>query len=95
MKKAYTEAANKAGEFERANKYAQAKLMWQAAEQYANRKFKKYCNIRAEFRSKSNQNSYRQLLDKHCIKISAICPPGFPAWQWLNVFVHRVNENKG
>ena len=49
MKTAYTEAANRAGEFERACKYAQAKLMWQAAEQYAHGKFKKYCIQRAEF----------------------------------------------
>lgn len=37
MNKAYTESANKAGELERACKYHQAKLMWQTAEQYANR----------------------------------------------------------
>lgn len=48
----------------------------------------------AEYRSKSNQQSYRQLLDKHSPKISAICPSRFPAWQWLNVFVYRVSENK-
>lgn len=48
----------------------------------------------AEFRSKSNQHSYRELLDKHCVKISALCPPRFPAWQWLNAFVYRVSENK-
>lgn len=48
----------------------------------------------AEYRSKSNKQSYRQLLDKHCTKISAICPSRFPAWQWLNVFVYRVSENK-
>ena len=49
MNKAYTESANKAGELERACKYYQAKLMWLTAEQYANAKFKNYCNIRAEF----------------------------------------------
>lgn len=51
-------------------------------------------DVIAEYRSKSKQKSYRELLDKHCIKISAICPPSFPAWQWLNAFVYRVSENK-
>ncbi len=51
-------------------------------------------DVIAEYRSKSNQKSYRELLDKHCIKISAICPCGFQAWQWLNVFVYRVSKNK-
>lgn len=45
----YLTAANKAASLERACKYAQDKVAWLAAEEYARGKFKKYCNIRAEF----------------------------------------------
>ncbi|MCW2477705.1 ANR family transcriptional regulator [Candidatus Symbiopectobacterium sp. NZEC135] len=49
MNDLYLTAAKTAGELERACKYAQAKVAWIAAEEYARGKFKKYCNIRAEF----------------------------------------------
>jgi len=47
-----------------------------------------------ELRSKSNTNTFRELLDKYASQAKPFCPPKHEAWLWLCVIVHRVVEGK-
>ncbi|HCK02877.1 MAG TPA: hypothetical protein DHV72_23035 [Serratia grimesii] len=47
-----------------------------------------------EFESPTNKLTFRQLLDKHAVKIAPYWPKRPPAWLRLNCEVHRVREGK-
>ncbi len=51
-------------------------------------------DVIAEYSSKTNSLTYRELLDKHSPRIALLLPPEFPAWMWLNVYTQRVAEQK-
>ncbi|RYM48755.1 hypothetical protein BSQ97_20945 [Serratia proteamaculans] len=47
-----------------------------------------------DFDSPTNKLTFRQLLDKHAVKIAPYWPKHPPAWLRLNCEVHRVREGK-
>jgi len=47
-----------------------------------------------ELRSKSNNHTFRELLDKYASQAKPLCPPKHEAWLWLCVIVHKVVEGK-
>lgn len=49
-----------------------------------------------EFTSKSNSLTYRQILDKHAVKISPLIPVRHRslAWMWLNCVCQRLVKRK-
>ncbi len=44
----------------------------------------------AEYTSKSNTLTYRQLLDKHAARIAPLLPTKSEPWLWLNIYTQRV-----
>lgn len=47
-----------------------------------------------EFESPTNKLTYRQLLDKHALKVAHMLPRKPPAWLQLNYVCHEVYAEK-
>jgi hypothetical protein len=48
----------------------------------------------AEYRSPTNNLTYRQILDKHAAKIAAYWPDKPPAWMRLSCACMRIDADK-
>lgn len=51
-------------------------------------------DVIAEYSSKTNTLTYRELLDKHAARIAILLPPKPEPWLWLNVYTQRVAAKK-